>query len=119
MRSGTIEIVYDGTVLDLLGEGELFGHASMLSGLPTGFEARAAEDVTCYRIDAEVAREPAGGSGRPAVRRALAARATRAGRAQPTSTRATPRIEPVGALLRGPPVVCASADADPRRGRAA
>ena len=43
VRSGAVEIVYDGRVLDLLGEGELFGHASMLSGLPTGFAARALE----------------------------------------------------------------------------
>ena len=57
MRSGAVEIVHDGRVLDLLGEGELFGHASMLSGLPTGFEARAAEDTLCYRIGAEVAHE--------------------------------------------------------------
>ena len=57
VRSGAVEIVHDGRVLDLLGEGELFGHASMLSGLPTGFEARAAEDTLCYRIAAEVARE--------------------------------------------------------------
>ena len=50
--------MFDGRVLDLLGEGELFGHASMLSGLPTGFEARAGEDTVCYRIPAEVAQEP-------------------------------------------------------------
>ena len=41
-------------MLDLLGPGELFGHASMLSGLPTGFEARAAEDTLCCRIPADV-----------------------------------------------------------------
>ena len=41
-------------MLDLLGPGELFGHASMLSGLPTGFEARAAEQTSCYRIPAGV-----------------------------------------------------------------
>jgi len=41
VRSGTVEIVADGRVLDVLTEGEIFGHASMLSGLPTGFEARA------------------------------------------------------------------------------
>ena len=58
VRSGAVEIVLDGRVLDLLGEGELFGHASMLSGLPTGFEARAGEDTVCYRIPAEVAQEP-------------------------------------------------------------
>src|SRR3984885_979148 len=58
VRAGAVEIVFDGRVLDLLGEGELFGHASMLSGLPTGFEARAAEDTVCYRIPADVAQEP-------------------------------------------------------------
>ena len=52
--SGAVEIIHDGQVLDLLGPGELFGHASMLSGLPTGFEARAAEDTLCYRIPADV-----------------------------------------------------------------
>jgi CBS domain-containing protein len=35
VRTGSVEIVHDGRVLDLLGPGELFGHASMLSGLPT------------------------------------------------------------------------------------
>ena len=37
IRSGAVEIVSDGACCDLLGEGELFGHASMLSGLPAGF----------------------------------------------------------------------------------
>jgi CBS domain-containing protein len=54
VRAGSVEIIHDGQVLDLLGPGELFGHASMLSGLPTGFEARAAEDTLCYRIPADV-----------------------------------------------------------------
>ena len=54
VRTGSVEIRHDGQVLDLLGPGELFGHASMLSGLPTGFEARAAEDTTCCRIPAAV-----------------------------------------------------------------
>ena len=40
VRSGAVEIVHDGRVLDLLGEGELFGHASMLSGLPTGLRGQ-------------------------------------------------------------------------------
>ena len=43
VRSGAVELVLDGRVLDLLGPGELFGQASMLSGLPTGFTARAEE----------------------------------------------------------------------------
>ena len=56
VRSGSVEVIHDGRVLDLLGPGELFGHASMISGLPTGFEARAAEDTVCYRIPADVMR---------------------------------------------------------------
>ena len=38
VRAGSVEVLHEGQVLDLLGPGELFGHASMLSGLPTGFE---------------------------------------------------------------------------------
>ena len=67
VRSGSVEVIHDGRVLDLLGPGELFGHASMISGLPTGFEARAAEDTVCYRIPADVIRPLLA---RPDVRRA-------------------------------------------------
>ena len=56
VRAGSVEVIHDGRVLDLLGPGELFGQASMISGLPTGFEARAAEDTVCYRIPADVVR---------------------------------------------------------------
>jgi CBS domain-containing protein len=56
VRTGSVEVVYDGRVLDRLGPGELFGQASMISGLPTGFEARAAEDTVCLRIPADVVR---------------------------------------------------------------
>jgi CBS domain-containing protein len=52
VRRGSIELHDGGRVVDLLGEGEIFGHPSMLSGLPTGLEARAAEDTLCYRIAA-------------------------------------------------------------------
>src|SRR3954452_9707129 len=53
VRRGVVQLVDDGRVLDLLGEGELFGHPSMLSGLPTSFEARAGEDALCYRLPAD------------------------------------------------------------------
>ena len=55
IRSGAVEVVNDGQVLDLMEVGEMFGHASMLSGLPTGFEARAVEDTLTYRIPGDVA----------------------------------------------------------------
>jgi CBS domain-containing protein len=54
VRRGAIELLNEGRVFDVLGEGELFGHPSMLSGLPTEWEARAAEDTLCYRLPADV-----------------------------------------------------------------
>ena len=53
IRRGSVELVDRGRVLDLLGEGEWFGHPAMLSGLPTGWAARAFEDTLCYRLAAE------------------------------------------------------------------
>jgi CBS domain-containing protein len=55
IRTGAVEVVSDGQVLDLMGPGEMFGHASMLSGLPPDFDARAAEDTLTYRFPAGVA----------------------------------------------------------------
>src|SRR5690242_10918860 len=53
IRSGAVELVDQGRPLDLLGTGELFGHPSMLAGLPTGFAAHAHEDTICYRLPAD------------------------------------------------------------------
>lgn len=109
IRRGAVEIIYDGRVLDLLGEGDLFGHASMLSGLPTGFEARAVEDTLCYRIGAEEARELLGApAGLRFVTRSLlepwAEGASAAGEEEPV---VDPAQHPVSTLIRGAPVVCA------------
>ena len=60
MRSGSVELVIDGRLLDLMGEGEMFGFASLLSEGPLGFVARAAEDTLVYRIPAAVIRPGAG-----------------------------------------------------------
>lgn len=107
VRNGAVEIVFDGHVLDLLGEGECFGHASMLSGLPTGFEARAGEDTLCYRIPAEVAQEPLS---RPAglrfVARSLLEPWAEGAGATSTEPGLEPPLQPVGALIRSEPVVC-------------
>ena len=107
VRNGAVEIVFDGHVLDLLGEGECFGHASMLSGLPTGFEARAGEDTVCYRIPAEVAQEPLS---RPAglrfVARSLLEPWAEGAGATSTEPGLEPPLQPVGALIHSEPVVC-------------
>ncbi|GAA3226526.1 DUF294 nucleotidyltransferase-like domain-containing protein [Pseudonocardia petroleophila] len=56
VQTGAVEIVHGGRVLDLLGPGELFGHAAMLSGLPLGFSAVARGATTCLRLPAESVR---------------------------------------------------------------
>ncbi len=106
VRSGEVEIVHDGRVLDLLGEGELFGQASMLSGLPTGFDARAASDTLTYRIPAEVAREPlAAPAGLRFVARSLLERTADEDPLDRESV-PDPARQPVGSLVRDEPVIC-------------
>ena len=58
VRRGSVELLIGGRLLDVLGEGEMFGFASLLEEGPLGFVARAAEDTLVYRIPA--ARDPAG-----------------------------------------------------------
>ena len=100
VRSGSVEVVYDGRVLDLLGPGELFGHASMISGLPTGFEARAAEDTVCYRIPSDVIRPLlAQPDVLRFVARSIMARAVPATSAEQVQVR-------VATLIRTPPLLC-------------
>jgi len=105
VRNGAVEIIHDGRILDLLGPGEMFGHESMISGLPTGFEARGAEDTVCYRIPADVMR--------PLLARADVLRfvarsmvADRAGPAAALAASADPVQSPVAALIRTPPLIC-------------
>jgi CBS domain-containing protein len=109
VRSGAVEIVAEGRVLDLLGEGEMFGHASMLSGLPIGFEARAAQPTTCYRVGMELAQEVlAAPEGLRYVARSLLEEPTDLHVLARESDPAHPNVadESVATLLRTPAVVC-------------
>jgi CBS domain-containing protein len=103
VRSGSVEVVHDGRVLDLLGPGELFGQASMISGLPTGFEARAGEDTVCYRIPADVVRPLLA---RPDVLAFVARSIVTRGAAPAVSPPAGPGPRRVAALIRRPPLLC-------------
>ena len=124
VRSGAVELLLNGRVLDLLGVGELFGHASMLSGLPTGFTARTQVDTVCYRMPGR--HRPSGCSAAPrrcssSHARSLSWTAGASPAARPSVPGATPppAHQPVAALMRRPP--CSSARADrrhPRRGAA-
>ncbi len=90
IHSGAVDIVHAGKLLDLLVPGDTFGHAAMMSGLPPGFEARAAEDTLCYRLPVAAAR--------PLLERART-------RELEMSLQASSN-EPVTRLIRAPTVVC-------------
>ncbi|WP_394525463.1 putative nucleotidyltransferase substrate binding domain-containing protein [Paenarthrobacter nicotinovorans] len=50
VRTGSVEIMDRGRVVDVLGPGDTFGHISVLSGLPPPLAVRAVEDTLCYRL---------------------------------------------------------------------
>jgi CBS domain-containing protein len=108
VRTGAVEIVLEGRVLDLLTPGELFGHASMLSGLPPGFAVRAHEDTLCYRIPQEVARAMLA---RPEsvgfLTRSLLEMHTSSAALAPRPPAPDPANQPVATLIRAPPLLCA------------
>jgi CBS domain-containing protein len=76
VRRGSVELSSGGRLLDLVGEGEMFGFASMLAESPLGFVARAAEDTLVYRIPEQAIRPVLE---RPAAVRFVAASLTREG----------------------------------------
>jgi CBS domain-containing protein len=111
VRTGAVEIVLEDRVLDLLAAGELFGHASMLSGLPPGFTARAQEDTLCYRIPADVARAVLA---RPesvgfVARSLLDLHARLPASIAPSTPAPDPANQPVAALIRDRPLLCSPA----------
>ncbi|MFZ0173141.1 MAG: putative nucleotidyltransferase substrate binding domain-containing protein [Acidimicrobiales bacterium] len=106
IRAGAVEVVHDGRVLDLLGVGEMFGHASMLSGLPTGFATRAAEDTVTYRIPADAAYALLGqAAGLRYITRSLLQDRYKIRLGRP-STEPDQLTQPVGTLVRSPAVLC-------------
>lgn len=50
VRRGAMELVDRDRVVDVLGEGDLFGFPSMLSGEPPIHEVRAREETLCYLV---------------------------------------------------------------------
>jgi CBS domain-containing protein len=106
VRRGSVELVIDGRLLDLLGEGEMFGFASLLEERPLGFVARAAEDTLVYRIPADAIRPVLE---RPDAARFIARSMNKgvrllAGHEQTPGP--TPAGRRVGELIRAEPLVC-------------
>jgi hypothetical protein len=56
VMEGAIELLEGGRLQDLVGEGEMFGYASMLTQEPVGYVARAAQDSVLARLPEEVVR---------------------------------------------------------------
>lgn len=107
VASGAVELLDEGRTLDLLGAGELFGHPSMLAGLPTGFAARAHEDTLCYRLPSErllplLARP----EGLRYVARSLLARPERPVPLPPRDGAADPWRRPAATFIREHVVLC-------------
>jgi CBS domain-containing protein len=108
VRRGTVELRDGAVVVDLLGEGEMFGHTALLSEWPTALAVRAHEDTLCYRIPAAVLRPVLA---RPAALR-FAARSLTGRyemRRREIDTLSTHALDParrlVGELLHGPAVI--------------
>ena len=108
VRRGAVELVDHGRVVDLLGEGEMFGHPSALSGQPTRYEVRTREDTLVYSLAAE---DVVPLLGRPSSLRFLARSLLARGRPEardgateaPSAEVARQYAE---SLVRRPPVIC-------------
>jgi CBS domain-containing protein len=107
VRRGAVELVDHGRPVDLLGEGEMFGHPSVLSGQPTIFEARAREDSLVYSLAAD---DVVPLLGRPSslrfLARSLLARRRADGRVGADAPSAEVARQYASALVRRPPVTC-------------
>ena len=50
VRTGSVEVLDRGNVIDQLSPGDAFGHISVLTGLPPQYSVRASEETLCYRL---------------------------------------------------------------------
>jgi len=80
VRTGSVELVHDDDIIDVLEPGEAFGHPSLLTGLAPAFDVRAREETTCLVLPADHASELlAGPAGVRFVARSLRDRMVRTG----------------------------------------
>src|SRR6516225_8400772 len=60
VRTGSMELVHDGEVIEVLEPGECYGHPSLLTGMAPAFTVRAREPSTCVVVGAPDARRAFG-----------------------------------------------------------
>jgi len=106
VRRGAVELRSDGRLLDLLTEGEMFGHPSLLAESPSELSVTANEDTLIYSIPAAVIvpvlARPAG---LRFVARSLAER-TELRTRDAVLAAGDPGSRPVSELLHREPLVC-------------
>ncbi|HEX5937782.1 MAG TPA: DUF294 nucleotidyltransferase-like domain-containing protein [Actinomycetota bacterium] len=106
VRTGAVELVGDGTVIDLLEEGELFGHPSLVAALPPSLSVRAVEDTICYLIDRDVADDVLRTrSGVEFLARGLAHRSRQVALTMEADQIVRPP-PPISTLIHRPPIAC-------------
>lgn len=104
VRRGAVEVVDDGRIVDLLGEGEAFGGSSLVSGAAPSATVSAHEDVLCYLIPAQVAAEVLGtAAGMTFLVRSMRRRIERIDESWESEVGAD-QYRAVGTLVRRPPV---------------
>lgn len=107
VRRGAVELLADGRLVDLLGEGEMFGHRSLLTDDPMSFTVRAHEDTLCYAIPSQVVLPILT---RPAalryVVRSVGGRMDMLVRDARATDAADPAARPVASLIGAPPLIC-------------
>jgi CBS domain-containing protein len=106
IRTGAVELLSEGSAIDLLGEGEAFGHPSLTSGLSPAFSVRAHEDTLCYLIARDTAEVILASRPGLAFLSASLRRRTERVLAIREADRPDPRLTRVGLLLRRAPVTC-------------
>jgi CBS domain-containing protein len=105
VRTGSVELVHEEEVIDVLEPGEAFGHPSLLSGMAPAFDVRAREATVCLLLDAAVARHLLGSpSGVEFVASSLRERLVRTGHV--AHAQADQRTAHLGALVHRPAIEC-------------
>ena len=104
VRKGAVELLDGDLVLDVLGEGEVFGAFSMLAHDRPSLTVRAEEDTLCYLIPDTVARDGPRDVGRTIVRDRVDAPRIRAISDRAQQATADPAFAPVRSLVRRPAV---------------
>jgi CBS domain-containing protein len=103
VRRGEVEVLDGDRLLDLLGDGEVFGDLSLFTGLGPTATIRAREDTLCYVIGLETARATFGTPGGLAFSyAALRRRLVRREESEPVDR----SLVRVGSLIRRPPLLC-------------